>query len=228
MGSFFDVSPGSSRQVATQVLNFRYVSAASCQLQLSTLKGYVKLCSSFGFFAEAMFQQWRFGFFAEAMFSSIGPRYDAADDDSARVSSWCDSVSTLCIFVDDVFGCFHSHVPAVVLRLLGPRLDFPSCFCSHVPSCSSPRHFVPLLEVFRDVFVPPLVPHINKFTFGSEDSMYAEVRLQRCQLQFSTSILPRWHQGCVQSAVPALAFKTCSSNGPSSSFGSQVSVSRGA
>ena len=81
----------------------------------------------------------------------------------------------------DVFWGFRSHVPTVVLRLLGSQaLIFPSCFCSHVPSCSSPRLF-----------------------------------------------LPRWHQGCVQSPVPALAFKPCASSGPSSSFGSQISVFRG-
>ena len=33
-----------------------------------------------------------------------GPRYDAADDGSAGVSSRCDSVSTLCIFVGDISG----------------------------------------------------------------------------------------------------------------------------
>ena len=35
---------------------------------------------------------------------------------------------------------------------------------------------------------------------------------------------PRWHQGCVQSSVPALAFKPCSSNGPLSHSRSQVST----
>ena len=35
---------------------------------------------------------------------------------------------------------------------------------------------------------------------------------------------PRWHQGCVQSLFPALAFKPCSSNGPLSHSRSQVST----
>ena len=68
-----------------------------------------------------------------------------ADDDPAGVSSWGDSVSTHCIVVGDVSRGFHSNVPAVVLRQLGFHASIlPICFCSHVPSCSSPRQCVSL------------------------------------------------------------------------------------
>ena len=149
--------------------------------------------------------------------------------------NWCDSVSTLCIFVGDVLGeegergggstatfqlwCSVHWVSC---------LDFPELFLQPRAQLQlSTSLCVPHLESDRDVLIPHLVLHINKFTFGSGASMYSEMRPQRCQLQLSTSFLPRWHQGCVQSPVPAFAFKPCCSNDPSSSFGSQISVFRG-
>ena len=58
----------------------------------------------------------------------------------------------------DVFREFHSLVPAVVLRQLRSQASiFPSCFCSHVPSCSSPRQFVSYTSFssgLRSTFLP--------------------------------------------------------------------------
>ena len=48
--------------------------------------------------------------------------------------------------------------------------------------------------------------------------------LKTCIFMGDDSGFPQVAQGCVQSPVPALAFKPCSSNGPSSSFGSQINV----
>ena len=81
----------------------------------------------------------------------------------AAVSSWCDSVSTLCIVVCDVSQGFHSHVPAVVLRQFRSQLRYfrvvfaATCPVAalHVNLCSTPRGHQGVLGV------PPLVPHIN-------------------------------------------------------------------
>ena len=45
----------------------------------------------------------------------------------------------------------------------------------------------------------PYSPH-QQLSFGSEASIFSE-SAGRCQLQFFSSISPRWHQGCVQSLV---------------------------
>ena len=111
--------------------------------------------------------------------------------------------------------------------------SFPSCFCSHVPSCSSPRQFVShtMCSTFLPWFLTPICD--SGFKVWSEASgmcstftlfltsqasialgvlkflqlclKFAAFSAARCQLQFSTSTSPRWYQGCVQSPVPALA-----------------------
>ena len=79
-------------------------------------------------------------------------------------------------------------------------LDFPSCFCRHVPSCSSPRHFVSHISGGSGMcltFLPRFLPSTT-FHFGLASMFRDETAA------FSYSHLD------------TLAFNPCSSNGPSS------------
>ena len=107
-------------------------------------------------------------------------------------------VSTLCIFVGDISGCFHSHAPVLVLRFSQLFLQLHAQLQLATSPC------VPHLGVFRVMLVPLFVTSTS-LLLGPEASITSVMRPQRCQLQFFTSISPRSLQGCVQSPIPALA-----------------------
>ena len=106
---------------------------------------------------------------------NLGLRCDAADDDSAAVSSWCDSVSTLCIFVVtflDLSTALFQLWCSVYWGFIPRFFRVVSAACAQLQLSTS--FCVPHLEGIGDVLVPPLVPHINKFTFGSEASLFRD------------------------------------------------------
>ena len=116
-----------------------------------------------------------FTLMASGMFN-LGLRMRCSRRRPHRVSNWCDSVSTLCIFMGDVSG-FHSHVQTVVLRSIGSHPSiFPELFLPRAQQQLPTSFCVPHLEGNKDVLIPHLVPHINKFTCGPRGSMYSEMR----------------------------------------------------